>query len=176
MSKLRIGYSPLSQDLNSAGDRRRLVFWAKNRGHTLITNLKQKVDVIVAGENSDFNSSVFTESTAPIIFYLVDAYLSPLNPIDDLARGIGKKISGQITGVIRPFSHHIREFCRRSNAVICSSIEQQEVIQKLNRNCHVILDSHEEIPFSKFSMLSHEPSSVKRILWEGQPATIRGVN
>jgi hypothetical protein len=94
MSKLRIGYSPLSQDLNSAGDRRRLVFWAKNRGHTLITNLKQKVDVIVASENSDFNSSVFTESTAPIIFDLVDAYLSPLNPIDDLARGIGKKIRG----------------------------------------------------------------------------------
>ena len=176
MRKLRIGYSPLSQDLNSAGDRRRLVFWAKNRGHTIITDLEQKVDVIVASENSDFNSSVFYESTVPIIFDLVDAYLSPLNPIDDLARGIGKKLSGQITGVTRPFSHHIREFCRQSNAVLCSSIEQQEVIQKLNRNCHVILDSHEEIPFSKFSMLSHEPSSVKRILWEGQPATIRGVN
>jgi len=175
MSKLRIGYSPLSQDLTSAGDRRRLVFWANNRGHTIITNLKQKVDVIVASENSDFNSPVFTKSAVPIIFDLVDAYLSPLNPIDDLARGIGKKLSGQITGMTRPFSHHIQEFCRQSSAVLCSSIEQQDVIQKLNRNCHVILDSHEEIPFSKFSISSYEPNSVKRILWEGQPATIRGV-
>jgi len=175
MSKLRIGYSPLSQDLTSAGDRRRLVFWANNRGHTIITNLKQKVDVIVASENSDFNSSVFTNSTVPIIFDLVDAYLSPLNPIDDFARGIGKKLSGQITGMAKPFSHHIREFCHQSSAVLCSSIEQQEVIQTLNRNCHVILDSHEEIPFSEFSMSSHEPNNVKRILWEGQPATIRGV-
>ena len=53
MRSLRIGYWPLSEDLKSAGDRRRVVFWANARGHTLVRDLSQKVDVIIASENSD---------------------------------------------------------------------------------------------------------------------------
>ena len=128
MSKLKIGYWPLSQTLNSAGDRRRLIFWAKARGHSIITDLNQSVDVIVASENSDFNSSHFAQGKTPVIFDLIDAYLSPLNPYDDLARGIAKKLSGQISGGVKPFSHHVRDFCVSSAAVICSSAEQEEVI------------------------------------------------
>lgn len=175
MRKLRIGYWPLSSNLNSAGDRRRLVFWAQARGHVIITDLSQNVDVIVASENSDFNSSHFSKKRLPVIFDLVDAYLSPLNTFDDLARGIAKRFSGQISGGIRPFSHHVRDFCINSHAVICSSIEQEEVIQSYNRNTHVILDSHNEIPFIDARKTNNLVSSRHRILWEGQPATIRGV-
>ena len=175
MQKLKIGYWPLSQKLNSAGDRRRLVFWAQARGHVIITDLSQKVDVIVASENSDFNSSYFFKKRVPIIFDLVDAYLSPLSLSDDLARGIAKRLSGQITGGIRPFSHHVKDFCSNSDAVICSSIEQKEIIERYNTNTHVILDSHDEIPFIDVLKTRTSDSSRHRILWEGQPATIRGV-
>lgn len=176
MKKLKIGYWPLSSSLNSAGDRRRLVFWAKARGHSIVTDLKQDVDVIVASENSNFNSRIFSERNVPLIFDLVDAYLSPLNFVDDLARGIAKHASGQLTGTIKPYSDHVKDFCLGSDAVICSSIEQQQIIKDHNLNTHVILDSHEEIPF-----ISNEPRiTTKRkaggILWEGQPATISGVN
>jgi hypothetical protein len=175
MRKLKIGYWPLTPSLKTPGDRRRLLFWANARGHSIITNLEQKVDVIVASVNSDFNSSYFKEKDVPIIFDLVDAYLSPLSSLDDLARGFAKKVSGQISGSIKPFSHHVKDFCANSSAVICSSIEQEEVIKGYNMNTHVILDSHEEIPF--ITRQKSEISSQKkhRILWEGQPATIRGV-
>lgn len=175
MKKLKIGYWPLSQNLNSPGDRRRLVFWAKSRGHEIIPDLSQNVDVIVASENSDFNSLYFAKRNTPVIFDLVDAYLSPLSTLDDLARGIAKRLSGQISGGIRPFSHHIRDFCLNSNAVICSSKEQEEVIQRYNSNTHVILDSHDEIPFIDPIKTRNLNSGRHRILWEGQPATIRGV-
>ncbi len=175
MKKLKIGYWPLSQNLNSPGDRRRLVFWAKSRGHEIISNLSQNVDVIVATENSDFNSSYFAKRQTPVIFDLVDAYLSPLSTLDDLARGIAKRLSGQISGGIRPFSHHIRDFCMNSNAVICSSIEQEKIIQQYNSNTHVILDSHDEIPFIDALKTKYINPGQHRILWEGQPATIRGV-
>ena len=175
MSKLKIGYWPLSQTLNSAGDRRRLIFWAKARGHSIITDLNQSVDVIVASENSDFNSSHFAQSKTPVIFDLIDAYLSPLNPYDDLARGIAKKLSGQISGDVKPFSHHVRDFCVSSAAVICSSAEQEEVIKRYNTKTHVILDSHEEIPFIDPQHPRARSTNESRILWEGQPATIRGV-
>ena len=175
MRKLNIGYWPLAESLNSAGDRRRLVFWATARGHKIITDLTQNVDVIVASENADFNSSFFAQNRIPIIFDLVDAYLSPLNLYDDFARGFAKKLSGQISGNVKPFSHHIKNFCLNSSAVICSSIEQEEVIKGYNTNTHIILDSHEEIDFSYPELSKFRTTGVRRILWEGQPATIRGI-
>ena len=175
MSKLKIGYWPLSPTLTSAGDRRRLVFWAQARGHNMVTDLNQNVDVIVASENSDFNSPYFTQKQIPVIFDLVDAYLSPLAPYDDFARGLAKKLSGQISGGVKPFSHHVKNFCMGSSAVICSSIEQQDVIKQFNPNTHVILDSHDEIDFIEPKYRKSMDLNKKRILWEGQPATITGV-
>jgi len=175
MRKLKVGYWPLSQTMSSAGDRRRLFFWATARGHTIVTDLNQRVDIVIASENSDFNSSFFSKTRTPVIFDLVDAYLSPLNTYDDYARGIAKKASRQISGGIKPFSRHISDFTEQASAVICSSIEQEEIIKKYNSNTHVILDSHEEIPFLDARIPKGIIPSCRRILWEGQPATIRGV-
>ena len=175
MTKLKIGYWPLSKKMDSAGDRRRLIFWAENRGHTVVTDLNAKVDVFVASENSDFNSIFFKKTNAPIIFDLVDAYLSPLNYLDDMARGIAKRLSGQISGLIKPFSHHVRDFCKTSTLVICSSIEQQTIINQINTNTRVILDSHDEIPFIDSKNIATHSKNAPRILWEGQPATIKGI-
>ena len=175
MRKLKIGYWPLSPTFTSAGDRRRFIFWARARGHTIVTDLNQSVDVIVASENSDFNSPYFSRKQIPIIFDLIDAYLSPLNSSDDLIRGIAKRITGQISGGIKPFSQHVMDFCLNSSAVICSSIEQEMVINQFNTQTRVILDSHDEIPFMDEVHKSIRESNVTQILWEGQPATIGGV-
>lgn len=176
MKRLTIGYQPLSPALTSAGDRRRLLFWANARGHSVVTDLTQKVDVIVASENSDLQSPFFTQKGTPVVFDLVDAYLSPLNIFDDFARGLAKKLSGQISGDVKPFSHHVRGFCLNANAVICSSVEQESVIQQFNSNTHVILDSHDEIPMLDPKPVEDIQLGRTHILWEGQPATIRGVS
>jgi len=175
MRKLKIGYWPLSPNLESAGDRRRIVFWAQARGHEIITDLGKSVDVLIASEKTDFNSPILLERKTPVIFDLIDAYLSPLNSFDDLARGVGKKFAGQISGEIKPFSKHIQDFCLQAEAVICSSIEQEKIIKPYNLNTHVILDSHEEIPFIDAQYRHFETGEDSRVLWEGQPATIRGV-
>lgn len=175
MRNLRIGYWPLSKSMDAAGDRRRVVFWANARGHKLISDLSEKVDVIIASENADFNSPLLTKETTPIIFDLVDAYLSPRNSLEDLARGWAKKLSGQITGPVKPFSHHVSDFCRRASLVICSSVEQELVINQISSKTRVILDCHDEIPMIppyERKVLQGEPH---RILWEGQPATIKGI-
>lgn len=176
MRKLKIGYWPLSESLLAAGDRRRLVFWANARGHEIVRDLDQKVDVIVASENSDFNSIRFTQTSIPIIFDFVDAYLSPLNSFDDFARGLAKKLSGQISGKVKPFSHHAMNFCKLASAVVCSSPEQQEIVLAYNNNTHVILDSHEEIALIHPWQNKKQKLDERIVLWEGQPATIRGVS
>ena len=175
MSKLKIGYWPLSSNLKSAGDRRRVIFWAQARGHEIVTDLSKRVDVIIASEKSDFGSVAFTKPKAPVVFDLIDGYLSPLNPYDDLARGLAKSLSGQISGKVKPFSHHVKDFCHSAEAVICSSVEQEKLIKPYNLNTQVILDSHDEIPFIETKPLLAKSHIEYRILWEGQPATIRGV-
>ena len=175
MKKLKVGYWPLTQNLLSAGDRRRTVFWAQARGHEIVTDLNQKVDVIIASERTNFNSARMFKKKTPILFDLIDAYLSPLNMVDDLARGIAKKFSGQISGEVKSFSNHVRDFCLEVDAVICSSVEQEKVIKPYNQNTHVILDSHDELPFIEPLRPDQVKATESRILWEGQPATIRGV-
>lgn len=66
-------------------------------------------------------------------------------------------------------------FCEISNAVICSSPEQEKIIAPHNINTHVILDSHDEIPFIDSLHLREQMANRHRVLWEGQPATIQGV-
>ena len=175
MRKLKIGYFALSSDLKAPGDRRRLAYWARNRGHELLLGESKQVDVIVVTENTDFNSSHFKKNDTPVVFDLIDAYLSPKSLPDDLGRGIAKKIAGQLSGSIQPFSHHIRDFCQRSNAVICSSTEQQIIVKNYNTNTHVILDSHHEFPFLKPKLEYQVNSRVIKVLWEGQPATLPAV-
>jgi hypothetical protein len=175
MRKLKVGYWPLSADLSAPGDRRRVAFWAAARGHEIVLDISKNVDVIIASEKSDFNSALFSRARAPVIFDLIDAYMCPLNEVEDFGRGLAKKITSQISGPIKPFSGHVKDFCTRVTAVVCSSQEQEEIIGGYNQNTHVILDSHEEFPLIEFSRRERTKLSESRIFWEGQPATIRGV-
>ena len=176
MRKLKIGYVPISKDLSAPGDRRRVVFWVNARGQTLTTNLDSDVDLILLSENSDFGSELRSNRKTPVVFDLIDGYLSPTNIAEDLSRGIAKSLNGSISGRVKPFSHQVRNMCLNASGVICSSIEQAEVIRKYNSNVHIILDSHEEIPFLDFRGRKNSMEQEVRLLWEGQPATISGLN
>lgn len=177
MRSLKVGYWPISKNLDAAGDRRRLVFWTKSRGHEITTDLTQKVDVIVASEHADFRSKIFSDTKTPIVFDLIDSYLCAQNPIDDFIRGTLKRLDSQISSGVQYYTNYIKEFCNVSNAVICSSPEQEIMIKEFNTNTHVILDSHKELPFADIDLrnrTSHD--QIKTILWEGQPATIPGIS
>lgn len=173
MKKLRIGYQPLSSDLSQPGDRRRVVFWAKHRGHEIVTDLTQGTDVILLSEKADLNTFPKKVAGTPIIFDLVDAYLAPENGTKDWLRGMSKVLTGQISGPPKKFTKFVEELCSQSSAVICSSPEQRETIKPFSNNVHVILDSHDELPMIPFS--KNHRRQTKSILWEGMPATIRGV-
>ena len=174
LKKLHIGYSPISQNLESPGDRRRLVYWANNRGHTITTDLNEKVDVTVITENSDFKSPLITRSKVPIIFDLIDAYLSPSTFINDSVRGILKGLDSQISGKFQRYSRHVQDFCSIADVVVCSTVEQKRIIEQYSSNVFDILDIHEEIPFVNFSETKLRGCEYT-LIWEGQPVTLHGV-
>jgi hypothetical protein len=175
MNKLRIGYVPNSKNLDAPGDRRRIVFWAKARGHEIVTNLDDKFDVLVLSERSDMGFFVKHKIKAPIIFDLVDGYLVRENLTKDWFRGTSKVLTRQLSGIPKPFTQFVQDMCITASAIVCSSTEQSELIAKHSKNVHVILDSHDEIPWLEFQGREDEFKTKRDLLWEGLPVTLGGI-
>ena len=163
MKKLKIGYVPISMDLSHPADRRRVAFWAKNRGHEIITDLTQPHDVVVISERADIGSWSRKD--------FIDGYLEPLSMGNDLLRGYAKFATGQTTGSIRRFSKQIEKLCTSVQGVICSTPEQRSSVLRFNSNVHPILDSHDEFPLLS-PRISPRTKKVVALFWEGLPFTL----
>jgi hypothetical protein len=173
MKKLRIGYFPLSKDLTHPGDRRRLVYWAQTRGHELVLNPDQNIDFIVASETTDLYQLLRSHKGIPIVYDLIDAYLTPDSQLRNYGRGFAKFINRSVTGRPKRYTETVQDYCKIASATICSSQEQSASIKRYSKNVHIILDSHDEIPLSSYRGQNH--SSSKNIMWEGMPYTLPGL-
>jgi hypothetical protein len=168
-----IGYVPQSTDLQHPADRRRLIYWAKTRGHEVTQDLSRTVDVYLLSGVADFTKVPKLQSRAPVILDLIDGYLLPQNPILDLLRGFGKGLVARNVQVPSKYTTILAKALRQADGILCATPEQKNAISVFNPRCFDILDFHEEFPFYKF----HERSAqVSRILWEGQPYTISGLS
>lgn len=155
-------------------DRRRLVYWAKKRGHEITLDLDQKVDVLVLSERADLTSWSRRDPRPPLIVDLVDGYLGNERLWRDWARGTGKVLTRQVSGPPRSFREIVAEACSLSQAVICETVEQRETIIPYCANTHAILDFHEELPMLAY----REPKPVGNfpfLMWEGMPFTAKGL-
>jgi hypothetical protein len=171
---LKIGYIPQSPNLAHPADRRRLVYWAKKRGHEIILDLDQKVDVLVLSGRADLTAWSRKGDRAPLILDLVDGYLGKEHLWRDWTRGAGKVLTGHISGAPRTYRKIVAEACSLSQAVICETVEQRETIFPYCANTHAILDFHEEFP-----MLAYRGANANEnfpsLLWEGMPFTAKGL-
>jgi len=172
MKRFKIGYAPLSKDLLAPGDRRRLVYWAKKRGHEIVTNLDQGYDILVLSEKANLSEYLSSKKRTPWVFDLVDGYLERENFQKDWLRGIARNLDNHEFSLPLSFTKQVIEICGQADAVICSSVEQQSDLSFYARNTHVILDFHEEIPLGKFSK---NRTGKPKLFWEGLPATIDGL-
>jgi hypothetical protein len=171
LKNLKIGYVPISMNLSHPADRRRVVFWAKNRGHEIVTDLTLPHDVVVISERADIGSWSRKDFGAPRIFDLIDGYLEPMSIGNDLLRGYAKFATGQTTGSIRRFSKQVEKLCTSVQGVICSTPEQRNSILRFNLNVHPILDSHDEFPLLVPRIVPVKNKEI-RLFWEGLPFTL----
>jgi glycosyltransferase involved in cell wall biosynthesis len=174
MRPLRIGYSPNSASLTHPADRRRIVYWAKERGHEIVLDLEANYDVLVLSERADLTRYSSERKQSPVIIDLVDGYLGHEDLWRDWLRGCGKVLTGQNSGTPRPYRKIVGEACQLAQAVVCETLEQRETILPYCRNTHAILDFHEEFPMLPFSAKS-EIRNYPALLWEGLPFTAKGL-
>ena len=174
MSKLKIGYVPNSPDMGHPADRRRLVYWARNRGHEVILDLNQKHDVLVLSGRADLTRWSEMENRSPLILDLVDGYLGKEHLWRDWLRGTGKVVTGHNSGAPRPYRKIVSEACQLAQAVVCETVEQKETIIPFCTNTHTILDFHEEFPMLPFNR-EVQTENFPALMWEGLPFTAKGL-
>jgi hypothetical protein len=175
VKKLTIGYLPLSENLNHPADRRRIIFYANKMGHKIETDLTRKVDLLVISEKANLVPFIRESGHPPTVFDLIDGYLTPSNIPIDLARGISKSLVGQLSFNYFSFKKLVQKMCLSVDAVVCSTPEQAAVASNYNLNVHNILDSHSEIPFQAIKRIAGKNPFVPKLLWEGLPYTIIGL-
>ena len=167
---LRIGYVPLSEDLQHPGDRRRIQIWANSKNLVLQTQQPLDSDLLILSSGANFNYWI-KRTKKPVILDLVDGYLGE-EPgwIKDVGRNIVRSINSKSNLLDITYTRAIKKGCAASTAVIVATPEQRESVLKYNKNVYVILDDHSELRRNA----DQEESNIKKyIFWEGFGYTLK---
>jgi len=167
----RIGYAPIDPSLAAPGDRRRFAAYARARNLPFeLARPSERYDIVVLSELADI--SVWPDYRhGKIVYDLVDSYLSvPRTNLRQLLRGSAWYLLGRHKKLRFDYLGSVRAMCRRADAVICSTEEQQDLIRKMCGNAHIILDLHSTaVKNVKTDYSAAEPF---RMVWEGLPSNL----
>lgn len=177
LNNLSIGYVPHSSDFSSSGDRRRFVYYAKNRGINFeIAKPENEYDIVyITHGTSDLTVwSKYDKSQAIVVYEIIDSYLAiPIFSFFGLFRGLAKYLSGQHKHCVFNYKKSIELMCRRADIVICSSEEQKKSIMQYCDNVFIILDFKTMYENHKKNEQSHSTNEILNIAWEGLPHNIK---
>ena len=171
LNKLRIGYIPYSNTLNSAGDRRRFIFFAKKVSLKFeLFDPKKDYDLVIACTMADPKLLLDLPNKTKLVFDFADAYLAENNfSLRSIFRGLIRFLVGTSSTFYFNYKNAFIDIIKRSDLIICSSPEQRKLILPFNKNVSVILDCHIEecLDVKK----NYEVGKIINIGWEGQHAT-----
>lgn len=168
---LRIGYVPVSANLQGPGDRRRFVYYARSRNLQFeIADPDKSYDVVVVTQMADL--SVWSRYyRGKIIYDAIDSYLViPKTNVKGILRGLAKYLAGRSRYLQLNYWRAIEHMCRRADVVICSTEEQRNDISKFCQNVRIILDIHSAVVHKVKS--NFDLSNPIRLVWEGLPQTL----
>lgn len=171
-----LAYDPLSKDLTHTYDRRRVVWWARERGIPLLPASEQRSGVVFIHPHSDLPRWVALKGRNPEIRLavdLVDGYLMARPGLfEDYGRSAMRMMNRDFSPTRRRYTSWLGRAAEIADVVICSSPEQANFLRALNGNVHPILDWHGELPLLR-THDGGEPSGGVSIFWEGQSATLK---
>jgi hypothetical protein len=167
-----IGYEGYSSGNAGIADRRRILYWAAARGHTIIDSRDSRAEIIVITSSSNLGYWAKAKISTPIILDVVDGLVGEQSLVRNLLRGYGYWGTRRSTTILpNTYRQLILAVARKCKIVVCSSPEQVTEWAKYKVNAVDILDIHEEIPHLNKSAITTKDIS-NEIFWEGLPATL----
>jgi hypothetical protein len=167
---MKISYIPMSQSYNAPGDRRRFYGFAKiNKIKLYPFNYKDSYDCIVLSQMADI--SYFCKyKKSKIIFDFCDSYFHEQINFRKLFRGVGKFFLGKNKYLNLSYNNLLKNMCLASDAVICTTKEQKNIIRNFCNNTYVILDFFDSEILGLKKKYNYK--NKLRFFWEGYPGNI----
>jgi glycosyltransferase involved in cell wall biosynthesis len=169
---LRVGFDTLARDFSGPGDRRRFCFYAARRGLAFErARPGRPYDLVVTTGGGDLSVWSRLPRSTKLILDLVDSYLdAPRTDPRAIVRGAAKFVFRHTRYLHLDYRALIEATCRRADAVICATEEQQQTLLRYCPNVHVILDFQPEVECRVKA--GYEASGVFRMVWEGLPENV----
>jgi glycosyltransferase involved in cell wall biosynthesis len=171
VKQLRIGYVPMSKSLDSPGDRRRFVAYARARNLTFeLATIDGCYDVVILSQKADI-SDWCDYPHGKIVYDFVDSYLAiPRANIKQCLRGFVWFLIGRHRRLRLDYRSALQNMCARADAVICTTDEQKALIIPYSDNVHLALDCHDTVV--KKVKENYSCDNVFNLVWEGLPSNI----
>ena len=171
-----IGYEGYSPGNSGIADRRRVLYWAAVRGHTIIDSRDPRAEIIVITSSSNLGHWAKAKISTPIILDVVDGLVGEQSLVRNFLRGYGYWGTRRSTSMLpNTYRQLILSVAQKCKIVVCSSPEQVREWAKYKINALDILDIHEEIPRLNKSTAATKDIS-KEIFWEGLPTTLESMS
>lgn len=174
LAGLRLGYVPYSRACDRPGDRRRFAGYAARRGIRFeLADPREAYDVVVLSELADI--TVWRDyAKGRIVYDLIDSYLAiPRSDLKGRLRGLAKFVAGQHRRLRLDYRQSVEAMCRRADAVVCTTLEQQQDIAPLCANVHRVLDLHGGV--ARRAKTGYAAGTPFRLAWEGLAATVEAL-
>ncbi len=173
-NNLKIGYRPYHPSMSVPGDRRRFVFYAKQRNIGFEpASPKKEYDIVYLTAGCDLTAWLRYKKKHPgtkIIYELIDSYIQEDFNLFGLLRGPVRFLTGKESGLHFNYARMIRRMIRAADAIVCSTPKQKEVMLPWNKNIHISLDYFEDDIIEKKNNY-HVNGKIKAV-WEGQAYTV----
>lgn len=175
LSAARIGYGGYSRDFSAPGDRRRFSAYAKMRGLQYEhARLDRDYDVVVLTYNGDIPGWLARKrregGRLKLIFELVDSYLTETRRARRYLKGVGRFLESRDSRLAPDLLRTLRRACLEADVVLCSTLEQQREIERLNKHVLISFDWFgDELGPPKSD---HARGERLKLVWEGQAVTL----
>lgn len=172
LSGLKVGYGPYDRTLQQPGDRRRFVFYAKERGINFeIADPNEDYDLVYLTARADIARWSRYGGSARIVFELIDSYLAlPRYRPKNMLRGLAKYAARETSSLILNYHKGIEEMASRADAVVCSTEEQRIDLEKFCGDVRIILDVHREV--ERIVKTDYSRGDTLHVVWEGLVHTL----
>jgi hypothetical protein len=176
-NRLKVGYSPYHPQYATPGDRRRFVFYARERNIDFaLADSRKKFDVVYLTSNCNCSEWIQYKQKHPrtkIIFELIDSYLLEDLNLSNVFRGIARFVKRRENQLYLDYRKAFLKMIRTADAVVCSTPIQKEFILRHNKNVHISLDYFSrDIDHHK---TDYSASSKLKLVWEGQAYTVQNL-
>lgn len=174
-NSLRVGFVPMSATLRHPFDLRNFLYYARKRHISFeIADPAQTYDIVVLAPRADLSVwNRYEKKSGKMIYLTVDSYLAiPKSDLKAKLRGMAKYFGKECRYPVLDYQKAMQEMCRKADAVVCTTDEQREDIQKYCANVQKILEFH----FKLVRNVKTDYASRKLInlVWEGGADNLSG--